>query len=201
MYLMCHGCVQWRYFGLLDWAAFMPFGAVLTLWILSFVIGGVVYGMVLVKAQATTQKGIAMRLLITISLALLMSATVSFSEEIRAECTVLVSYSVTGADAVVEHYPEAIGKSRFIQYDERKLLYRWRDYVDEYKFTKKDFNSKTFIRSIGIGASGKMDNLGTYVITLENWDCDSLGGQRNMRQVTTLGDMVGVTMASCPCTD
>ena len=49
---------------------------------------------VLVKAQATTQKGIAMRLLITISLALLMSATVSFSEEIRAECTVLVSYSL-----------------------------------------------------------------------------------------------------------
>ena len=158
-------------------------------------------GIVLVKAQATTQKGIAMRLLITILLALLMSATASFSEEIRAECTVLVNYSVTGADAVVEHYPDTIGNSKFIQYDERKLLYRWRNYVNEYKFTKKDFNSKIFIRSIGIGASQKMDNLGTYVITVENWDCDSLGGQRNMRQVTTIGDVVGVTVSSCPCAD
>ena len=156
-------------------------------------------GIVLVKAQATTQKGIAMRLLITISLALLMSATASLSEEIRAECTGLYGYTVSGEDAVVEHHQSDIGKSSFIQFDERKLLYRFQDYVEEYKFTKKELNRKTFIRSIGIGASAKLHNFGTYVITLENWDCGNTKKQRILSHFAMIGAAVIVDAASCPC--
>ena len=158
-------------------------------------------GIVLVKAQATTQKGIAMRLLITIWLALLMSATASFSEEIRAECTGLYGYTVRGEDAVVEHHPNKIGKSSFIQFDERKLLYRFQDYVEEYKFTKREFNYKTFIRSIGVGASMEMHNFGTHVITLKNWDCGNTTEQRILSHFAMIGAAVIVDAASCPCAD
>jgi len=157
--------------------------------------------MVLVKAQATKQKGIAMRLFLTILSALLLSATVTTAEEIRAECTVLYAYAVEGEDAVVKHYPSDIGKSSFIQFDERKLLYRFEDYVEEYKFTKKDFDSKTFIRSIGVGASMEMHNFGTHVITLKNWDCGNTTEQRILSHFAMIGAALIVDAASCPCAD
>ena len=148
------------------------------------------YGMVLVKAQATKQKGIAMRLLLTIFSALLLSANVTTSEEIRGTCTITHVFGIKGSEPVFTQYPEDAGIQQFFQINGDTLLFREDTFVEEFQKITTDYRSQTFM---------KIEAWYTKLIQIINPECERSEKDQILVWSLISSDLIQRSIADCPC--
>ena len=152
-------------------------------------------GIVLVKAQATTQKGIAMRLFLTILSAVLLSATVTTAEEIRGTCTITnlfnVKANVKGPEAFVKQFPEFAGTELFFQINGDTLLFRAGEFSDEFQQIGSTYLLRTFIENERASTR--------RILHFVDPACESTIKDRILVMSFLEPDLIRRFIADCPC--
>ena len=132
-----------------------------------------------------------------LSLAILVAATQSTAEMIRAECTFTGSYSFDGSEVMdySEDGSDGEANSGYIQYDNETLLLE--DGASTYLY-------KTLFRDAGAVISNHKfigdGFLGTQVVNLNNPDCNKELEDRNVFWTSTFSSgTVHLVFLDCPC--
>ena len=150
-------------------------------------------GIVLVKAQATKQKGIAMRLFLGTLSALLMSAAVTTAQEIRGACTITHGFSVKGSEAVVKQFPEVAGTQLFFQINGDTLLFRAGEFVDQFQQIGSTYLLETFIENERISTR--------RILQVVDPACEGISKDRSLVMSSFEPDVIRRFMADCPCNE